>query len=190
MESCQFRDMTLADLPAVLAVESDCYEFPWSERVFRDCLQAGYVCRLAELAAVADGAGDTADTGNTSSSANTKLVGHGILMMGPGEAHVLNICVVAECRSSGLAGRLLQSLIVTAQAESAREVFLEVRQSNLAAMRLYEAHGFNRIAIRENYYNADCGREDAILYALTLPDPATTTAATGDSTANTTIMPA
>ena len=163
MESCQFRDMTLADLSPVLSVEAECYEYPWSERVFRDCLQAGYVCRLAELAA--ESPADLPDN---------RLLGHGVLMMGPGEAHVLNICVVPDYRGRGLAGRLLQSLITTAMVQSAREIFLEVRQSNLAAMRLYEAHGFNRIAIRENYYNAQSGREDAVLYALTLPDSATT----------------
>jgi len=168
MESCQFRDMTLADLPAVLAVESDCYEFPWSGRVFRDCLQAGYVCRLAEL---------PVETSKPGDPACKELLGHGILMMGPGEAHVLNLCVVSRYRGRGLASRLLQSLIATAMAQSAREIFLEVRQSNSAAMRLYEGHGFNRIAIRENYYNADSesGREDAVLYALSLP--ASTTAA-------------
>jgi len=135
MESCQFRDMTLADLPAVLSVESDCYEFPWSERVFRDCLQAGYVCRLAEMPAESQ-ASSAKSPGSCSKPFKNKLLGHGILMMGPGEAHVLNICVVKDYRGSGLAGRLLKSLIATAVAESAGEIFLEVRQSNTAAMRM------------------------------------------------------
>jgi len=152
-----FRNMSERDIPAVLDVEGLCYSFPWSERVFRDCLSAGYICRLAEL--------EQPGKGNETSG---NLVGHGILMMGPAEAHVLNLCVVPIQRGSGLASRLLRSLLKSAATLGAREVFLEVRRSNHAARTLYEKEGFNRIAIRQNYYNAEQGREDAVLYALTL----------------------
>ena len=66
---------------------------------------------------------------------------------------------------------LLQHLIDTARRNAAKEVFLEVRESNRAAMRLYESTGFNQIAVRSRYYNSNvtvCGREDAMLYALTV----------------------
>ncbi len=152
-----FRDMYERDIPAVLGVEGLCYSFPWSARVFRDCLSAGYICRLAEL-----------DQPGKDNETSDNLVGHCILMMGPAEAHVLNLCVVPSQRGSGLASRLLRSLLNSAATLGAREVFLEVRRSNHAARALYEREGFNRIAIRQNYYNAEQGKEDAVLYALTL----------------------
>jgi ribosomal protein S18 acetylase RimI-like enzyme len=43
------RRMTEADVPAVVAAERAGYPFPWSEGIFRDCLRAGYLCRVAEL---------------------------------------------------------------------------------------------------------------------------------------------
>lgn len=152
-----FRSMGERDIPAVLDVEEHCYSFPWSARVFRDCLNAGYICRLVEC----EHSAENDDKG-------TSLVGHGILMMGPAEAHVLNLCVVPSHRGSGLASLLLRSLLKSAVTLGAREVFLEVRRSNHAARALYEREGFNRIAIRQNYYNASQGKEDAVLYALTL----------------------
>ncbi len=42
--------MTLADVPAVVAVERGSYQFPWSEGVFRDCIRVGYLCRVVEAA--------------------------------------------------------------------------------------------------------------------------------------------
>jgi ribosomal-protein-alanine N-acetyltransferase len=46
--------------------------------------------------------------------------------------------------------------------------FLEVRQSNFTAMRLYINAGFNEVGLRKNYYQALHGREDAIVMAKTL----------------------
>jgi ribosomal-protein-alanine N-acetyltransferase len=45
------------------------------------------------------------------------------------------------------------------------QIFLEVRQSNLVAQRLYESNGFNRLGVRHGYYPDRGGREDAIIYA-------------------------
>lgn len=154
----RFRDMCAADLGAVLAVERQCYDFPWSKRVFQDCLKAGYICKLVERSQQVQSA----------PAGSKALLGHGILMLGPGEMHILNFCVLPECRGTGLSVKLLQYLLDTAKINDAKEVFLEVRRSNDAARKLYEANGFNRIAVRKDYYDAAEGREDALLYALTL----------------------
>jgi len=47
-------------------------------------------------------------------------------------------------------------------------MFLEVRPSNLVAYKLYEKLGFNEVGIRENYYPAFAGREDAVVLAKEL----------------------
>ena len=53
------------------------------------------------------------------------------------------------------------------------EAFLEVRPSNIAAIRLYQSLGFEQIGIRRGYYQAVDGREDAIVLKLALRTPAT-----------------
>ena len=47
------RHMHQADLPAVLAVETAAYPYPWTEGIFTDCLRVGYHCLVAEPAPVA-----------------------------------------------------------------------------------------------------------------------------------------
>ena len=45
--SLWFRRMTLADVNQVMKVEREVYEFPWTERIFRDCIRVGYQCWMA-----------------------------------------------------------------------------------------------------------------------------------------------
>lgn len=82
------------------------------------------------------------------------------------QAELLNIAVDPACQGQGIARRLMQHFM----AELPRpltEVFLEVRESNAAAIALYDSLGFNEIGRRENYYPAagKRGREDALLMA-------------------------
>jgi ribosomal-protein-alanine N-acetyltransferase len=135
------RPMDESDVEAVACIERACYQFPWSENIFRDCLRVGYVCRVLEIGGV--------------------LVGHGILSIGAGEAHVLNVCVRPEYRCRGVGRRLLDHLLDRARSAGMLEAFLEVRPSNTSAIRLYQAMGFEQIGIRRGYYQAAAGREDA-----------------------------
>jgi ribosomal-protein-alanine N-acetyltransferase len=137
------RPMLEMDLPEVAAIELKSYVFPWSENIFRDCLRVGYTCRALDLAG--------------------RIIGYGVMSLGAGEAHILNVCVRDEFRSVGFGRRLLESLLERAAAAGVIEAFLEVRPSNLAAIRLYQRLGFEQIGIRRGYYQAPDGREDAIV---------------------------
>jgi ribosomal-protein-alanine N-acetyltransferase len=55
-----------------------------------------------------------------------------------------------------------------ARNHGAKNIFLEVRPSNMEAVSLYESIGFNEMAVRRNYYPAKNGREDAILMGMAL----------------------
>jgi ribosomal-protein-alanine N-acetyltransferase len=143
------RPMMEIDLPEVAAIEQKSYAFPWSENIFRDCLRVGYTCRALDLAG--------------------QIIGYGVMSLGAGEAHVLNVCVRDEYRSLGFGRRLLEHLLERAGASGVSEAFLEVRPSNLAAIRLYQRLGFEQIGIRRGYYQAPDGREDAIVLKLALP---------------------
>jgi ribosomal-protein-alanine N-acetyltransferase len=145
------RRMTEADVPAVSAIETASYRFPWSAAIFRDCLRAGYLCQVIEL--------------------DTQLIGYGILSVAADEAHILNICIRPEQRCRGIGARLLHHLLELSRGRGARVMFLEVRPSNLAAARLYHSLGFEQVGIRRGYYQAENGREDAIVMRLSITHP-------------------
>lgn len=135
------RPMVLADLPAVLAVERAAYFSPWAESHFRDSLRQDHECWIL----VADGA----------------FLGHGILSAAAHEGELLNLCIAPKAQGQGLGRRLLSHLLDRALARACDEVFLEVRDSNGAARRLYRRAGFQEIGRRRGYYPGPDGAEDA-----------------------------
>jgi len=151
LAAVDIRPMHELDVPVVVAVERASYQFPWSEGIFRDCLRVGYVCRVIEVV------GD--------------LAGYGIMSVGAGKAHVLNVCIRDEYRCRGLARKILLYLLDRARIAGMYEAFLEVRPSNTAAARLYHALGFEQVGVRRGYYQATVGREDAaVLRRILLTD--------------------
>ena len=145
------RPLRAGDVAEVVAIERAAYQFPWSEGIFRDCLRVGYVCRVVDVA------GD--------------LAGYGIMSVGAGEAHILNVCIRDEYRGRGFARKVLVYLLDRARASGMHEAFLEVRPSNTAAARLYNSMGFEQVGVRRGYYQAAAGREDAaVLRRILLPE--------------------
>jgi len=145
----RFRAMTPFDIPGVAAVEKASYQFPWSEGIFRDCLRVGYLCRVAEC----DG----------------EVVAYGIVAMGAGEAHVLNICVGEQVRGRGIGRQMLMLLLERSSQAGMQDVFLEVRPTNMHAIALYQSVGFIEVGRRRGYYQAVDGREDALVLKLSIP---------------------
>lgn len=145
------RDMEAADLKAVMGIESRSYDFPWTEGIFRDCLRVGYYCRV-----LLD---------------NDQPTCYGIMSLGAGEAHILNLCVKPECRGRGMGRYMLTHLLEHARRNGASVAVLEVRQSNTAAQALYERMGFHSIGVRRGYYPAFTGREDARVLMCKLRHP-------------------
>ncbi|MGB5165903.1 MAG: ribosomal protein S18-alanine N-acetyltransferase [Woeseiaceae bacterium] len=145
---CLIRSMKHDDLPHVSDIERRSYEFPWSHGVFRDCLLAGYHCMVLEN--------------------ENGIAGYSVLSIAAGEAHILNICVDPAHRAYGYGARLLDDILLKARGESVREVFLEVRPTNVTALALYKKRGFVQIAERPAYYQAHDGREDAAVLSRKL----------------------
>ena len=146
--SWDFRPMAAADLPRVAELEREAYVFPWNDQIFADCLRVGYHCVVVDT-----GAG---------------VAGYAVLSMGAGEAHVLNLCIGESLRRRGIGRRLLLSLLAHARDRGIRDAFLEVRRSNRAAIALYHDLGFECVGQRRGYYQAQEGREDALVYRLEL----------------------
>lgn len=142
------RAMTADDVEQVVAIENVSYGFPWSRGIFFDCLRVGYACRVLEL----DG----------------EIIGYGIVSALVREAHILNVCLAPAFRRLGFGRFLLNELFKVAADKHVREVYLEVRPSNRAALRLYRRFGFEQVGVRRNYYRSGDGREDALVLRVRL----------------------
>lgn len=138
-----FRPMRFDDLDAVLAIEQRAYPHPWSPGIFQSCLKVGYPSWVMERGGA--------------------MVGYGLAMIQVGECHILNIAIDPDHQGQGLGRQMLRFLLDLAIRQMATSAFLEVRESNTRAIRLYESEGFNEIGRRKGYYPADEGREDALV---------------------------
>lgn len=140
--------MAAADLDAVVAIEETIYPHPWTRGNFSDSLAADYHCWIVECGG--------------------EIAGYSVVMVGAGEAHLLNLSVAARWQRRGLGREVLGFVLRLARESGARRILLEVRPSNEAARALYAAAGFAEIATRRGYYPAGGGREDAIVLQLEL----------------------
>lgn len=145
------RGMQIADLDAVLAIESRAYSVPWTHGNFVDSLASGY---LARVLCDAQGA----------------MLGYFLAMRGAGEMHLLNITVAPEFQGRGHALTLLDALVQLCREQGCGQLWLEVRQSNARARAIYRRYGFAEVGQRRAYYPCVGGaREDAVLMSLDLP---------------------
>lgn len=136
------------DLPDVIKIENKVYPFPWTKGIFHDCLHIGYCCWILQQ--------------------EGKVVGYSVMSVAVGEAHLLTIVVDTDEQGKGYGKQLLTHMLDLAVSHNAEMMYLEVRKSNHNAIGLYQQYGFNELGIRNNYYPAENGREDALIMALDL----------------------
>lgn len=144
-DRCRLRRARRGDAAALAALERRCFSDPWSAQSFREALATD---RTEALVAEDDDA----------------VLGYLIGHEAGGAAEILNLAVAPEARRRGIARRLIEAGLARLVARGAEEVFLEVRESNLAARSLYAAYGFRPVGIRHGYYRAP--REDALVLRL------------------------
>jgi ribosomal-protein-alanine N-acetyltransferase len=85
-----------------------------------------------------------------------------------GEAEILTIGVDPAARRRGWGAALVEMAVGIAQEAKALEMFLEVEADNLAAIKLYEVTGFERVGLRKGYYPHPYGAKDAVVMRRTL----------------------
>lgn len=159
----RFVPMTEADLDAVLAVEKTAYAHPWSRRHFADSLASGYPAVMLLGEARPDEAVLPERTDGR------VLLGYLVAMPGVEEVHLLNITVAPAHQRQGWARLMLDALVLWSRGQRARWLWLEVRQGNAPARRLYETYGFSQVGLRRGYYPAGhLQREDAVVMSLNL----------------------
>ncbi|MCC5854435.1 MAG: ribosomal protein S18-alanine N-acetyltransferase [Idiomarina sp.] len=137
---------------ALLSIEQASHEIPWTRQLLEGCFGPGY--RVV-------GAYE-----------NQELIGFYVLHEVAGEATLMNIAVAPQHRGKGLGSALLNDLLYRlshyhhGKLQLAAPVFLEVRESNESAIRLYERFGFKQLGVRPNYYptQVDGMKEAALVY--------------------------
>jgi len=141
----RFTRMQLSDLDDVMEIEQVAHSHPWSKNSFIDALANYYDAWVLRL-----------ESG--------ELVGYFVQMTVLDESHLLTIAVETSMQRRGVGAYLLQQLIDQSSQKQMRVVLLEVRMSNLAAIKLYESLGFTQIGRRKNYYQVTSQtREDALI---------------------------
>ncbi len=143
------RSATPTDIPAMLQIEQSANSHPWSEGTFNTCFSERYFNAVLM---------DDDDA----------IIGFYIGEKVAVEASLFNIGVAPKVQGQGYGQQLLQHFIAQAQDLEALDCWLEVRQSNRNAIKLYEKCGFIQTGLRPGYYPTATGREDAILMALPL----------------------
>ncbi|WP_171259518.1 ribosomal protein S18-alanine N-acetyltransferase [Acinetobacter proteolyticus] len=143
------RLMQENDLERVTAIERLVQTHPWSRQQFQESL-ASYQCTVYEQA--------------------NQVVGFCILQPVLDEANLLLMAIDPSQQGKGLGYKLLDESIQQLK-NNPIQIFLEVRESNTAAVGLYEKIGFHQIDLRKNYYpNPDGSREHAVIMVKTCTD--------------------
>jgi len=140
--SVEIFDMETKHLLQILDFEKECFTIPWSKNMFLDELQND----LARYMVI---------------SYSGKIAGYGGMWIILDEAHITNIAIDPKHQKHGLGSQLLMHMIKQAEAEGAKQMTLEVRESNLAALKLYRKFGFIECGIRKKYYEDN--QEDALI---------------------------
>jgi ribosomal-protein-alanine N-acetyltransferase len=82
--------------------------------------------------------------------------------------HLLNLTVAPAVQGRGLGRRLLDALVARCRRERRGALWLEVRESNQRARRIYQRYGFEAVGLRRGYYPAAGRREDALVMRLAI----------------------
>ena len=136
------RWMIRRDMPEVLAIEGESFEFPWLEDDYIRCLrQRNCIGMVAEH--------------------EDRVVGFMIYELHKSRIHVLNFAVNRDYRHRGVGSQMIAKLTGKLSSQRRSRIVLEVRETNLAAQLFFRENGFRAVSVLRSYY-ADTP-EDAYL---------------------------
>lgn len=134
------RKMRPEDVGAVVAIETEAFSSPWRRETFLELIDRP----TAELLVMVHG---------------DEVVGYAVLWCILDQGEIANIAISSHMRGRGLGRQLLAEVLDVGRARGVETVFLEVRDSNAAALALYQSFGFTQVGQRRGYYERP--REDA-----------------------------
>jgi ribosomal-protein-alanine N-acetyltransferase len=139
---------TPSDLPEVIALERQCYGDPWPATAFSTLPENPRVYFMVAR------------------NAAGRVAGYVVAWFVMEEGELANLAVAPSERRKGLGRVMLDAMLADAARRGARQIYLEVRESNQAARALYEARKFEEVGRRKRYYRKP--EEDALILRRTL----------------------
>lgn len=134
------------DIPDILNIEQECFSTPWNKKTFYETLKNKntYFLKATYL---------------------NEIVGYIGIYFVQNEGYIYNIAVKKSYRNLGIGSMLLKKILCVCHKEyKLKFLSLEVRKSNLAAIKLYEKFGFITLGYRKNFYRKPI--EDAIIMTI------------------------
>src|SRR5262249_46387330 len=145
------RWMIRRDMPEVLQIEQESFEFAWTEEDFLRCLrQRNCIGMVAEQA--------------------DKVVGFMIYELHKAKLHILNFAVQPGLRRQGVGSQMIAKLISKLSSHRRTRITLAVRETNLPAQLFFRSQEFKAMRVLRAYYE-DTG-EDAFLMQYSLANDA------------------
>jgi [ribosomal protein S18]-alanine N-acetyltransferase len=144
------RWMIRRDMPEVLDIEAESFEFPWlAEDFIRSLRQRNCIGMVAEH--------------------EDRVVGFMVYELHKARIHVLNFAVADKWRRSGVGSQMLAKLIAKLSMQRRSRILLEVRETNLAAQLFFRENGFRAVSVLRSYY-ADTPEDAYIMQYRYRPD--------------------
>jgi [ribosomal protein S18]-alanine N-acetyltransferase len=144
------RWMIRRDMPEVLAIEGQSFEFPWLEEDFIRCLrQRNCIGMVAED--------------------DDRVVGFMIYELQKARIHVLNFAVAGDFQRRGVGSQMIAKLIAKLSSQRRTRITLAIRETNLAAQLFFRENGFRAVSVLRGYY-ADTPEDAYIMQYRYRPD--------------------
>lgn len=129
----ELRPARASDIPALVRIEAAAFSDPWPASGFRALL-------------------DARTTRMTVAERDGEVLGYSVVIVVQDEAELANLAVAERARGEGIGRQLLSAVLERARGEGVESMYLEVRESNVAARSLYESLGFSPAGRRRGYY--------------------------------------
>jgi ribosomal-protein-alanine N-acetyltransferase len=144
--------MIRRDMPEVLRIENDSFEFNWSEEDFLACLrQRNCIGMVAEH--------------------ENRVVGFMIYELHKTRLHILNFAAAPAFRRLGAGSQMIEKLINKLSQQRRQEIVLEVRETNLAAQLFFHSQGFRAVRVLRSHYGDSAEDAYVMQYRLDADAP-------------------
>ena len=143
-ENCLIiNKMVVEDIGEVVVIENLCFSLPWAHDSFLNELHSNKHAHYHVI------------------RQENRIVGYAGLWKVLDEGHITNIAVHPENRRAGIGSKLLEHMFKFSIEQEISSLTLEVRKSNISALKLYKKYGFEEAGIRKAYYSDN--NEDAVI---------------------------
>ncbi len=134
--------MTVDDISQVAEIERQIFSIPWSEKAFKDSMESDNTIYIV-------------------AKEDNNVAGYAGMYLSFEEGNITNVAVNPSGRRKGIGEKIVRDILNRAYEKGVRDVFLEVRETNSAAIALYEKIGFKEEGIRKNFYEKP--KENALI---------------------------